>query len=816
MAPNAPVINGKLPQDTVGLALSGGGIRSATLCLGVVQSLAQQGRLKAIDYLATVSGGGYTGSFLGRLFTRQSKQVRNPAQRVEQIVGDVNSAENRWLRTHANYLSGAGRTDREVNLGVVWRNLLGAHVCLASMFIGLFAVFRWLTDNTALDFAGTRVSGLSVSPWWWMPLAVFVFGIYPAWLAFFLAPKPGAKASHPLYALLTWLVMLGAAVAALRLHNPAVELLASIAITSLLFAWLWQEFSRINAVKDVTDERAMKHRGTVVRNRLTRGLGLMLSAMVWTTGWVILDSLARLGAERQLMFPAVGGMAILATVMPLWRMRAASMGSTTPLGSSLGRNFAAGAIAFPLLGFLLFGYDVIAHTAFQSGARVGVWTILLTLLIAFILSRAHGFLNLTSLGPHYASRLARTFLGASCEARVHANPGESPPEVSAAHPDDDIFFDEYHPEQRGGPLHLISTCVNETVDAMSGRAIDEDKGLQMCVGPLGVSVGRRFHALWTRMGTDSGMISQRIIRAMDDSAAPASLCPLPVAPDPNAFHVLSRDPLRSDDICVCPEQMRLSQWMAISGAAFTPGQGRQTSLPMALLLGLFNVRLGYWWDSGVGTGERPGRFPPSFLRRLGSIPSFLFKTQSTLLAEWWRYFQGPGHRYWYLSDGGHIENSSLYELLRRRVRFMIMVDGTHDPEYIFDDLSAMVRRARLDFDASFDWIDPENIEPQPPEWIREWINLNALGTLQSLKRDGPHAGALARVNYGDDPHNPCWLLVLKGCLVPEDMPLDLRCYALQNKSFPNDSTFDQFLGDDQWESYRVLGENTGRRIFKEA
>src|SRR5690349_24608546 len=121
----------------------------------------------------------------------------------------------------------------------------------------------------------------------------------------------------------------------------------------------------------------------------------------------------------------------------------------------------------------------------------------------------------------------------------------------------------------------------------------------------------RVHELST--AKDRGRISQRIMRAMDDSAALASPCPLPVAADPNAFHVLSRDPLRADDICVCPEQLRLSQWMAISGAAFTPGQGRNTSLPMSLLLGLFNVRLGYWWDSGVGTGERPGRFPPSFL-----------------------------------------------------------------------------------------------------------------------------------------------------------------------------------------------------------
>ncbi|MFN5906949.1 MAG: patatin-like phospholipase family protein, partial [Planctomyces sp.] len=48
----------------VGLAISGGGIRSATFALGVVQVLARNGILGQVDLLSTVSGGGYTGSLL--------------------------------------------------------------------------------------------------------------------------------------------------------------------------------------------------------------------------------------------------------------------------------------------------------------------------------------------------------------------------------------------------------------------------------------------------------------------------------------------------------------------------------------------------------------------------------------------------------------------------------------------------------------------------------------------------------------------------------------------------------------------------------
>src|SRR6516165_6375284 len=66
------LLPGQLPRDTLGLALSGGGIRSAALCLGVLQALASKNRLRRVDFLSTVSGGGYTGAFLGRLFSRIS------------------------------------------------------------------------------------------------------------------------------------------------------------------------------------------------------------------------------------------------------------------------------------------------------------------------------------------------------------------------------------------------------------------------------------------------------------------------------------------------------------------------------------------------------------------------------------------------------------------------------------------------------------------------------------------------------------------------------------------------------------------------
>lgn len=62
-----------LDNDVVGLALSGGGIRSATFNLGTLQALAELGLLRRFDYLSTVSGGGYIGGWLAAWIKREGE-----------------------------------------------------------------------------------------------------------------------------------------------------------------------------------------------------------------------------------------------------------------------------------------------------------------------------------------------------------------------------------------------------------------------------------------------------------------------------------------------------------------------------------------------------------------------------------------------------------------------------------------------------------------------------------------------------------------------------------------------------------------------
>src|SRR5713101_1319730 len=93
----------------IGLAFSGGGIRSATFNLGVLQALARQSLLRTFDYLSTVSGGGYIGGWLmawmhhqgigiGEVEERLSKQPNAPGESAD-------PPEIHFLREYSNYLT---------------------------------------------------------------------------------------------------------------------------------------------------------------------------------------------------------------------------------------------------------------------------------------------------------------------------------------------------------------------------------------------------------------------------------------------------------------------------------------------------------------------------------------------------------------------------------------------------------------------------------------------------------------------------------------------------------------------------------------
>src|SRR5690606_14790444 len=130
-----------------GLALSGGGSRSATFGLGVLQALARNGLLECFHYLSTVSGGGYVGAFLQALVRRHgfrrafatlgASDDAGPA-RAQDAPADTRPL--RHLREYSNYLAPRKSPFSGDTLGMVGtyvRNVLLVQVQLCALILAL-------------------------------------------------------------------------------------------------------------------------------------------------------------------------------------------------------------------------------------------------------------------------------------------------------------------------------------------------------------------------------------------------------------------------------------------------------------------------------------------------------------------------------------------------------------------------------------------------------------------------------------------------------------------------------------------------------
>ncbi len=140
----------------------------------------------------------------------------------------------------------------------------------------------------------------------------------------------------------------------------------------------------------------------------------------------------------------------------------------------------------------------------------------------------------------------------------------------------------------------------------------------------------------------------------------------------------------------------------------------------------------------------------------------------------------------YLSDGGHFENLGVYELVRRRCACIVAIDAGQDAGSTFEDLGNAIRKCYADFGVTI-----------------------AIGT-QSLN-SGYHA--IGRIDYPDAPAGT--LVYIKPRLLGDE-PADLVNYAGVHAQFPHESTADQWFDESQFESYRKLGHHIGRAVFTAA
>src|SRR5262249_41223140 len=129
-----------------GLCLSGGGVRSATFNLGILQGMAKHGVLKRVDYLSTVSGGGYIGGWLAAWIKRKGFDCVHRALQCENLDprrGDLEPIA--FLRDYSSYLTpqnGVFTADTWTAAATWVRNTLLNLIVLLSVLAAILLVPR--------------------------------------------------------------------------------------------------------------------------------------------------------------------------------------------------------------------------------------------------------------------------------------------------------------------------------------------------------------------------------------------------------------------------------------------------------------------------------------------------------------------------------------------------------------------------------------------------------------------------------------------------------------------------------------------------
>ncbi|HEU5171629.1 MAG TPA: patatin-like phospholipase family protein [Gemmatimonadales bacterium] len=846
-------------EKLAALCLSGGGIRSATFALGVVQGLARHGLLDKFHYLSTVSGGGYLGAWLSAWIHHTS---------LQHVIGQLTQPSGRplepdpapiWhLRTYSNYLSprpGALSTDTWTLIATYLRNLFLNWLVWIPLLVGALALPLLLAALVRWAPAGYLLWGQVAAG---VVLAVlgFVGGVQAVRYVHANRPQSEGEAE------------------ATRLDDPRRgqesflrRCLAPIVCAALAstIVWGW----------------ASVHAGGWMAPAAFPAAFALLVALVHWVGWRLglHDRSKTRGEPGEAPFiVATGAIAGLVAWIPASEVPA--LLAYADVGPKV---YVTLALPFVLALLLVFSHIYVGYTSAPGGKQVDAareWSARFSawLLIVGVAWLA-GF-GLVLLGPDAAtwaldklphdraglitagksllaalgtvSGVVTLVLGHSAETPGTADRGSARRNVvlAVAAPVFLVFLLVLLGWLAGKTVHLLK-------EAGSGLASTEPGTLfsiflTLVAATLLISFGA-----WTAKRVDTNKFSlhamyrARLIRAYLGASRPAG------ERDPNRFTGFDKDdnlplrklwpadPSRRAPLHVINAALNLVggrnlAWQQRKAESFTftslhcgaSNQGyrptRCASPPGGASPPGDDEPKGYGGRHGVSLGTAitisGAAVSPNMGYHSSPVISFLLALFNVRLG-WW--LGNPGYAgrhvytrsmpesslspllneaagrtddrgaYVYLSDGGHFENLGLYEMVLRRCHFIVVSDGGCDPAGALGDLGNAIRKIRVDFGIPIEFkeIPIHSREGGGPARPGKYC---AIGTI--------------RYSCVDPDMENGTLLYLKPAFYGTE-PADVQNYARTCKDFPHETTGDQFFTESQFESYRALGSHVVDQII---
>jgi hypothetical protein len=810
------------------LCFSGGGIRSASFGLGVLMQLARisspSGALNEIDYVSTVSGGGYVGSWLtGYIRTKSGLQgVIRELSAKPLTSADPEPPPFRHLRDYTSYLAprtGALSTDTWTLVAIVLRNLLLNWAILVPAFMALLLLpvlnrdfLVWATSQRAGRFefsAGAVIFALAalgyvacklpgnclktprktnfIWPGLWLLISAWCFaGFYLTdtgqyqndfffiWLLAFVAHaglllgrvlaisrrgnnKVRSWRNFGLQVLVSIPTSLSAATMLWFLHVHVAESLLLAAdgdlrlFVSLYVPLIWLAFMLTAVLLDGLSARFEDDQDREWWSRA--GAFIMRGALLWTVAHllvlyapeilnagnsVFISGRLPQGATISFLTAVIGTLASWIGFSP-----------ATPSGRAKTDTAKLGKLK-----------DLLAKNGLLIPALGGVFFVLLALMLADANSTIWPFVA-GKLNVQYAPGLGLLIAAATAiffnvfvnvntfslhamyrnrliRSYLGASNNKRKPNPFTNFDANDDFPIKEAPHSSDAPLHVINMALN--VVATKNLAWQQRKAESFTASALHCGSFRVGYRPTEQYGDGENGIS-------------------------------------------------IGTAMAISGAAASPNMGYHSSPILTLVMTFFNARLGWWLPN---PGE-PGR---SVWRRI----SPLFSLGPLLNEALGR--TNDQNRWVYVSDGGHFENLALYEMVLRRCKRIIVVDGGCDPEFNFEDLGNAVRKIFIDLGVPIDF-EPAVALKKGPNSENQHV---FLGTIRYSCVDG----AGPRMPDGADS-NDGHLLYIKASLTGDE-PADVTQYYKTHPAFPHESTSNQFFNESQFESYVRLGTHIVQQL----